>query len=214
MLRLAGRLAMVVSGLTLFACGVTMNIQAGVGLGPWWALHYGVTLYTPLSIGQASMVFGVLMVGASLLLRVRPGPATLMNIFLAGFMTDLLLGWKLVPAGSGGLDSYVLLALGVIVVGLGTAIYVKAGLGAGPRDSFMLGLAALLSGRVGLARNAMDIGVTSLGWLMGAPIGLGTIVFALGTGPAVAFWFKRLRVSVQRRQTLTARPSASSTRTY
>jgi len=100
---------------------------------------------------------------------------------------------------TGGFDSYVLLLGGVVVTGLGTAIYVKGNLGAGPRDSFMLGLAYYLQGRVGLARNAMDIGVTLLGWLMGAPIGIGTLVFAVGLGPSIAFWFRLLRVSVRRR---------------
>lgn len=192
------RLALVVLGLQLFALGMVLTMRAEIGYGPWWLLHYGMTLHLPLTIGQASMLIGLLMVGLSLLLGVRPGLATPLNVLITGLTTDQLLAHELVPRGSGGPDSYLLLGLGLVVAGLGTAIYVKGGLGAGPRDSFMLGLAGYLRGRVGLARNSMEVSVTVLGWLLGAPLGPGTLLFALGLGPCVAFFFGRLGVRVQR----------------
>ena len=192
------RLALVVFGLELFAIGMVLTIRAEIGYGPWWMLHYGMTLHLPMTIGQASMLIGLLMVGLSLLLGVRPGLATPLNVLITGLTTDELLARGLVPRGSGGLESYLLMALGLVVAGLGTAIYVKGGLGAGPRDSFMLGLAGYLRGRVGLARNAMEVTVTLLGWLLGAPLGPGTLIFALGLGPCVGFFFGRLGVRVHR----------------
>lgn len=198
-MRFVGRVALATLGLTIFSLGVTMNIQAGLGLQPWWALHYGLAQLTPLSIGVTSMVVGVLVIGAAWLLGVKPGISTGLNILIVGFATDALLEAGPIPKASSILEGYALAVGGVVTLGFGTAVYVKANLGAGPRDSLMLGLAYYLQGRVGLARNAMDLTVALAGWLMGGPIGIGTLISSFGTGPVVALWFKLLRVEVKRK---------------
>jgi uncharacterized protein len=185
-------------GPLIFGLGIVLNLQANVGLGPWPALSYGTTLHLPISYGQANILIGVVMVAVAWALGVRPGPGTLLNITLPGLAADLVLALGLVPMMSGGLDGYAMLLLSVQVHAVGTAIYVKSGLGAGPRDSVMLGLATFIAGRVGLARNFMDCAATLCGWLLGAPIGLGTVIFALALGPCVAAWFRLFRVKVKR----------------
>ena len=192
------RLALTTLGLLIFSAGIVLNLQANVGQGPWQAFSFGATLHLPLTFGQANTLIGAGMVVVSWLLRVRPGIATAMNIGITGVGSDALLALAIIPKTSGGIDGYLMLMLGVVTCGLGIAVYVKGGLGAGPRDSFMLGLAAHLGGRIAPARTAMDLAAACAGWLLGAPIGPGTLIFALALGPAVGLWFRVLRVPVRK----------------
>jgi uncharacterized membrane protein YczE len=185
-----GRLVLTTIGLAIFACGVVLNLQANAGLSPWQLLHYGITLHTPLSFGQASQLVGVLMVAVSWLAGVRPGLATIMNAVLVGWCTDALLASGLIPLMQSDLTGFAMLVASLAVSGLGIATYIRAGLGAGPRDSFMLALMRLLGRGPAPSRIVMEVGATVCGYLLGGPLGLGTALFAVGLGPAVGFWFK------------------------
>jgi uncharacterized membrane protein YczE len=202
----AGRLVLATAGLAIFACGVVLNLQANAGLSPWQVLHYGITLHTPLSFGQASQVVGVLMVAASWLAGVRPGLATIMNAVLVGWFTDLLLAGGLIPQMQTILTGAAMLVASLAISGLGIATYIRAGLGAGPRDSFMLALMRLLGRGPAPSRIVMEVGATLCGYLLGGPVGLGTALFAVGLGPAIGFWFRVLGVK-PRAASAPARPA-------
>ncbi len=190
-LRVAARVAAVVLGLFLFALGVAFNLRSGLGLGPWDVLHQGISRHTPLSFGQASQAVGALVIAVGLLLRIRPGVSTVLNMVLIGFFVDRILGARIIPsAAPDGLVVQLLVdALGVLLVGLGSGLYIRGGLGAGPRDGLMLGLQALTGQRIAVTRAALEIVVAATGFLLGGTLGIGTLVFALGVGPAVELGF-------------------------
>jgi uncharacterized membrane protein YczE len=176
----------------LFACGIVLNLRSGLGLGPWDVLHQGISLRTPLSFGQASQVIGVLVIGVGLALRVRPGVVTLLNMALIGYFVDRILDSGAIPdATQYGLAVQLAVdLLGVLVVGLGSALYIRANLGADPRDGLMLGLHRLTGWRIALTRGLLELCVAGSGVALGGSLGAGTLIFAIGIGPAVEFGFR------------------------
>src|SRR3712207_5093785 len=206
---LARKVTITALGLFVFSIGMVLNVQADVGLSPWQALHVGMTLHTPLTLGQASQVVGGLMVVVSWVFGVRPGPATLMNAVLVGWDMDLLLTSGLIPRMGPDLGGYAMLVASLAISGFGIAGYIKGGLGAGPRDSFMLALMRLSGRGPSTIRAGIEVGAAVGGFLLGAPLGLGTVLFAVGLGPSVGYWFRLLGVRPPARR---AAPTASEGR--
>jgi uncharacterized membrane protein YczE len=192
------QLTALVVGPLVVATGAVLNIQANVGQGPWQALHVGIALRTPLSVGMATQLVGLLVLAMAWALGVRPGWGTAFNIALVGVYTDLLLWNNLVPSMVDPVAGYAMLVVGAIIAGFGTALYVKAQIGKGPRDGLMVALASRLHLGAGPIRSSMDGLALLIGWLLGAPVGLVTIVFVIVLGTAVTFWFRILGVSVPR----------------
>jgi uncharacterized membrane protein YczE len=187
---------MLVVGLLVFGYGITMTLGSGMGLGPWDVLHQGVSLHTPLSFGQASVITGVVVILIGLCLRVRPGVATVCNMGLVGLFIDFVLANGLMIDVRGGpLVARIALDLaGIAVLGLGSALYIKAAMGAGPRDGLMLALSRISGQRVALVRAALETSVLALGFVLGGTVGIGTVLFAVGIGPAVDWSFQLMGV--------------------
>lgn len=189
--RWAARLAITTIGLFIFSFGIVLNLQSSAGLSPWQALHVGLTLHTPLTFGQASQIVGVVMLAVSWIAGVRPGLATVMNAILVGVFADLMLETTLIPLMEpGSVGGYLMLLLSLAVSGLGIAAYIRGGLGAGPRDSFMLALMRLTGRGPAPVRIVIEVGATVGGWMLGVPPGIGTVLYAFGLGPSVGFWFR------------------------
>ena len=190
--RFVGQLVTIVSGLFLFALGVVLTLRSGLGLGPWDVLHQGISRHTPLTFGQANQVVGIVVIGVGLLLRVRPGLGAVLNMLLIGFFVDRVLAVHVIPlAAPYGLAAQLVMdAGGVLLVGLGSGLYIRAKLGAGPRDGLMLGLHRVTCVRVAVTRAALELTVAVTGFLLGGTVGIGTLVFALGVGPAVELGFR------------------------
>ncbi len=186
------RAAWLVGGLFLCSCGIIAFLESRLGLPPWDVLHQGIAKQTPLSFGLANEVVAIVILFLAWRLGSRPGLGTVANAALIGLFVVLvqplgavqhLASWPL-PA------RIALLALGLGLFGLGTAFYIGAAAGAGPRDSLML-VAALRSGvRIGGARAALEGTVLLVGLALGGTVGVGTLLFALLIGPAVegSFW--------------------------
>lgn len=194
------RLVLLMVGLFLFGLSVVIILKAGLGLGSWDVFHKGLSLHTPLTFGQAGQVTGLAIIVISLFLGIKPGLGTLANMFFIGFWIDVMNNSGLVPeAAPFGLFAQLLwVALGLLVVGLGSGLYIKAGLGAGPRDSFMLALVKRTGWRVSICRAIIEVTVCTVGWLMGGTVGIATLIVAFGIGPAVELGFKICRVKVVR----------------
>lgn len=196
------RLGLLVGGLFLFALGIVLTLQSGLGLGPWDVLHQGLSKRLPLTFGQSGILVGAVLLTLVVLLHERPGLGTIANIVLIGLFIDLILWTGLVvDLADAALVTRVLMdIIGVVSVGLGSALYIKAGLGAGPRDSLMLALHRITGRRIGLVRTGIELSVLLLGWALGGTVGVGTAIFALGIGPAVELGFKLFGVSGYRKQ--------------
>src|SRR6266536_2555238 len=133
-----------VAGLWLFAAGVVLGLRSRLGVGPWDVLHDGIRHVTPLSFGVATILVGVVLLVAGALAGVRPGPGTLVNMVLIGIFSDAMLATGIgADLGARGLPMRLAaVVVGVLLVALGSALYIGAGLGSGPRDSLMLAFAA------------------------------------------------------------------------
>lgn len=175
------------AGLWLFAGGIALMVRARLGVSSWDVLHDAVRLHTPLSFGAAVIAISVLVLSASYFLGVRPGPGTIANVVLVGAFVDaLLFTGALADLGSAGLPARLSgLVVGVIALAFGTALYISAGLGAGPRDSLMIAAANRLGISTGAARALIEGTVLVVGALLGGALGVGTAVFAVLIGPAI-----------------------------
>ena len=184
--------ASLVFGLFLFALGIVFLLESGLGLSPWDVLAQGISDHTPLSFGTASIVIGVCVLAVAWALGARIGPGTVANAVLIGLMIDGL-------TSIGAIDSLsdttlavrvVLMVGGITIIGIGSGFYIGAGMGAGPRDSLMLVTARRLGVRIGVTRAILEIAAALTGFALGGTVGVGTVAFAFGIGPAVelSFW--------------------------
>lgn len=194
------RIVTLLAGLVCFSFGIVLTLHSGLGLGPWDVLHQGLARHFPMSFGAASILVGFVVLASAWALGQRPGVGTVLNMLLVGAFIDLINWTGILPSFGDRHWAVRLLVdmLGVALVGLGSAWYIKARLGAGPRDGLMLVLARQAGGRVAAARAALELSVLLVGYLLGGTVGIGTLVFAFGAGPAVGLSFRLLRVPVAR----------------
>ncbi|MFE6304449.1 YitT family protein [Nocardiopsis sp. NPDC057823] len=178
------------AGLALFGLGVALMVRADLGMSSWDVLHQGLAHRTGLPLGGVVIGVGALVLLLWLPLRQRPGPGTVANVLLVGPAVEVSLA--LLPDPQSLLWRWALLAAGVVLTAAATALYVGAGLGPGPRDGLMTGLAARgLS--IARARTAIELSVLVLGWLFGGSVGVGTVLFALAVGPLTQAFLSVLR---------------------
>lgn len=192
--RVPARLLQFVVGVALCAVAVWASVQAGLGVSPWDTLHGGLSAQLGVSFGAAVTGVGLLVLVVSWTLGVRPGVGTLVNILVIGWSLDALLATPWLDGLREGPIAVraLVLAASVVVLGVGGALYIGAGLGAGPRDSLMV--ACHRRGLpIGASRCAIELTVVFVGWLLGGPVGVGTLVLALATGPVMQVAFRLLR---------------------
>ncbi|UBV41858.1 membrane protein [Deinococcus taeanensis] len=206
--RLGPRLALLVTGLTLYGLSLRLMLNAHVGVAPWEVLHVGITRWAPLSVGAVSILTGVVIVAfTALRLQERLGLGTLLNVLLIGAFLDLFA--TVVPEPAALPLRWAQFLAGVALLGLATGAYVGAGLGAGPRDGLTLALRRVTGWPVPRIRTGVEVAVLLAGWALGGPIGWGTLVFALTVGPAMG-WGLRLFQPLQRRLNRSARAAEAA----
>ena len=171
-------------GLALFGVGEAMLVVAGVGVSPWTVLAEGVSKTTALSIGWAALVLSGLVLLLWIPLRQSPGVGTLCNAMIISAMLEGALPY--LPKPDAFWAGLVMAALGILVIGIGSGLYLIANCGPGPRDGLMTGLQARTGWPVAWIRGAIEVTVVTLGFALGGTVGVGTLMFALGVGPAVA----------------------------
>ncbi len=174
------RLIQLYAGLVLFGVSAAMLLIARLGLDPWDVLHQGLSRQLGLAVGTWTIIVGACVMALWIPLRQRPGFGTISNVVVVGLVIDLFL--ELVPPVHGLGARYAVMVSGVLLNGIATGAYIGAGLGPGPRDGLMVGLAA--SGRsIRVVRTCIEVTVLGTGWLLGGTVGIGTVVYALCIGP-------------------------------
>ncbi|WP_243716008.1 YczE/YyaS/YitT family protein [Actinomadura darangshiensis] len=177
---MARRLVQLYVGLALYGLGIALQVSSGLGNDPWDVFHQGLSRRLGLSIGAWIIIAGVLVMLAWIPLRQRPGIGTISNVVLVGVFADLFL-WLLPDPGALA-ARWAYLVAAVLVGGFATGCYIGAGLGPGPRDGLMTGLAA--RGRsIRVVRTAIELTVLAAGWLLGGTVGIGTLLYAVAIGP-------------------------------
>lgn len=176
--------AMLVIGLTLFGLGEALLVAADAGVSPWTVLAQGLMIQTGGSIGQTTFAISAFVLLMWIPLKRRPGIGTVLNAVIIAAVLEYLLPYLPQPQS---LWLGVPMALaGVLITGLGGAIYLIANLGPGPRDGLMTGLQEITGRPIAHVRGALEVSVVLVGWLLGGTVGIGTVLFAFGIGPAVA----------------------------
>jgi uncharacterized protein len=186
------RSASLVFGLFLFALGIVFLLESELGLSPWDVLAQGIADKTSLSFGTANIAVAVAVLAVAWALGARIGPGTVANAVLIGLFVDGLMAIDAIDALSDTsvASRILLMVVGILIIGIGTGFYIGAGMGAGPRDSLMLVTARRLNVRIGVTRATIEVAVTLVGFSLGGTVGIGTLAFAFGIGPAVelSFW--------------------------
>ena len=172
-------------GLTLFGLGEGLLIVSFTGASPWSVLAQGISLNINLSIGTITLLISIAVLVLWIPLGLKPGMGTIFNALIIAFMIDLCI--KFVPTPSNYTNQILLAVLSVLAVGIGGGIYLISNLGAGPRDGLMIGLQKLTKLPIAAVRGTLEISVVSIGWYLGGTVGIGTLLFAFGIGPCVAF---------------------------
>lgn len=207
--QLTARLARCLVGLTLFGVGIALIIDSDLGNGPWDVFHQGVADLLGVSIGIVIIATGAALMLLWIPLRVRPGIGTVLNAIQIGVVVDVAL--PLLPETERIVPRTGYLAVGILLMGIGTGLYIGSGLGPGPRDGLMTGLAAR-GWKVSIARTAIEITVLLVGFALGGTVGVGTAVFALSIGPLVQWTLPRLdmRTAPERRSPAQTASAAAS----
>ena len=190
--RLGRRLLALYLGLVLFGVSVALLVVSGLGLDSWDVFHQGLAQRTGLGLGSIVILVGAIVLALWIPLRERPGIGTVSNVILVGLALDgallflpepSLLGWQVL-----------FMVAGIVLNAVATALYIGAGLGPGPRDGLMTGLAKR-GYSIRLVRTSIEVVVLGAGWLLGGTVGIGTVLYAITIGPLVHFLLPRLSVA-------------------
>lgn len=178
--RPARRLIQLYLGLILYGGSCAMMVQARLGLDPWDVLHQGLSRQLGLAIGTWAILVGVGVLLLWIPLRQLPGLGTVSNVVVIGLVMNVVL--DVLPETDRIPLRVLLLVGGVVLNGMATGCYIGAGLGPGPRDGLMTGIAAR-GHSIRIVRTGIELSVLATGWLLGGTVGVGTVVYALGIGP-------------------------------
>ena len=178
------RLLILIFGLTIFGLGDAFLIMSTLGNSPWTVLAEGISLNTPLNIGESTFIISLFILLLWIPLRQKPGFGTLANIVVIA--TAIELGLHVIPSTENLSLQLFYIFFGIALVGFGSALYITCGLGTGPRDGLMTGLHYKTGVRVGRVRLGIEIIALSVGALLGGSLGIGTALFALLIGQSVA----------------------------
>lgn len=180
-------------GFLLFGLAITLMIRGNIGTSAWAVLEVALASRLGISVGTMTVTMGFIVLTGALLMREQLGWGTLANILSIGPWEDLWL--SIVPSVNDNLPLQVgMLLAAIFLMGLASAIYIGVDAGAGPRDSMMLAIKRTTGISIRVARGIIEVSVVTLGWLLGGPAGIGTVIYALLVGPSVQFGFKIFNV--------------------
>ena len=187
------RFTSLILGLFLFALGIVMTMNANLGYAPWDVFHKGMSNILGMSIGNASILLGLFICVIVALAGEKLGMGTLLNMILIGLFLDWIIALGVIPLMSGFPAGVVMMTAGLFVISFGSYFYMGSGFGAGPRDSLMVVLERKTGLPVGVCRALLESSAVLFGWLMGGPVGLGTVLAAFGIGFCIQTTFSLLK---------------------
>ena len=182
--------ASILLGNALFALGIVSFLHADLGMNTWAVLDVGIVMHTDLTLGQSTQLTGLIALLLAWILGFPPGFATITSVYFMGYFVDIVLLYGLLPRQANPIEQGALLLTGIALFGAGTFFHVSPKLGAGPRDSLMMGLLQKLDRPVSQIRLGLELLVLTLGYLLGGPVGIGTIISAILVGYAVELAFR------------------------
>jgi uncharacterized membrane protein YczE len=191
--QLRRRLPRLLVGILVLSFGISLMLVAELGVSPYDVLHQGLADVTGLSFGTVVVLLGLLILVAWIPLGQRFGLGTIINTLTVGFIVDGFL--EIVPVPTDDALRWVMLLAGIVITSFGMAFYIGAGLGPGPRDGLMTGIAAK-GYRLWIVRTVLELTALGIGWVLGGDVGVGTVLFAFAIGPLGHWFLARLRLGV------------------
>jgi uncharacterized protein len=177
-------------GFFLFAVAILLALYSKLGMSPWDVFHMGIVKHSNFSFGQTTQIVGFCVILFSIFLGVIPGIGSVLNMMFIGVFIDLINNTEILKTPGSMLGKILMLLSAILIMGIATYFYLKAELGAGPRDGLMEGLVKKLNRPVWLIRGSIEITVLIIGFFLGGPVGIGTLLLAVAIGPSVEFAFK------------------------
>ncbi|MGH8498141.1 MAG: YczE/YyaS/YitT family protein [Methylococcales bacterium] len=180
-------------GFVLFGIAIALMIRSNLGTTPWAVLELALSQYTNIRPGRMSILVGFVVLLGALALREKIGWGTLTNILFIGLWEDMFLAY-IPPVNDQPIIQSAMLFATILIMGFASAIYIGVDAGAGPRDSLMLAVHRTTKLSIRHGRAIIETIVVAVGWLLGGPLGVGTVIFAVLIGPAVQWAFELLKV--------------------
>ncbi len=184
------KLVRLMFGLFLCSAGLLSALHSRLGASPWDTFQVGLASRTGLSLGRVSQIVGAAIILIDIAIGQVPGRGTVLNMYFVGYFIDLIERHSLIPDVQSLFGRIGMLLCGIFLVSWGTFLYISAGWGAGPRDSLMLGLSRLFSTEVWKARTVLEVCVATAGLVLGAKLGVGTVMLAVLVGPGVQIAYR------------------------
>lgn len=167
-------------GLMIYGLGVALTVDAAIGIAPWDVLAQGISLQTRLSFGVSTVVVSAIVLLLWIPLGVKPGLGTISNAILVGLFADVALHYLTTPEPYW--QKLAMFFLGMLVISFATGMYISSGMGKGPRDGLMFGVAQRAKIPFWISRSSIELVVVSAGFILGGQVREGTLLFALGIG--------------------------------
>lgn len=186
------------TGLFLYAVGIVFTINANLGLSPWDIFHQGVSKLSGITMGQASIVVGLVIVVIDWTLGEKVGIGTISNMLFIGIFMDILMLNHLIPVFQNIIARLIMIFLGMFIIGIASFFYIGAGLGSGPRDGLMVALTKRTKKSVRFIRNCIEATALIIGYFLGGSLGIGTLIMVFGGGYFVQFAFKIFKFDVRK----------------
>ena len=185
-------------GFICCAFGTVMAIQSNLGLSPWDVFHQGLSNITGLTIGQASIIVGLIVVTTTLLLKLEIGLGTIANMIIIGFFIDLIIYIDIIPLSSTLFSGVLMLIGSLVMMAIGSYFYISCKMGCGPRDGLMVALVRITGKSVGLIRFIIELSVLVVGSMLGGKVGIGTLITVISVGPCVQLVLKIFKFDVKK----------------
>lgn len=186
---LTRRILQLMVGLFAYGIGIAFLVRSALGAAPWDVLTQGISHHVPLSFGTITVILSGIVLLLWIPIRQRPGIGTVLNAFMVGPAADV--GLAVIPKVDQLWIRFGYIAIGILVIGLATGLYIGSRFGPGPRDGLMTGLHKVTGRPIWVVRAALELTVVAVGWLLGGTVGVGTLAFAVLIGP-VCQWFMRV----------------------
>lgn len=188
----------VVSGIIICALGIVAILNADLGLSPWDVLNQGINKQIGITLGQANIAVGIIVILIGIYFKQPIGSGTIINVTLVGTFVDIFMYLDFLPWGDTVLKQILLFTFGIIIFSLGSYMYISGGCGCGPRDGLMVVFTKMTGLPVGTIRLCMEVFALTTGFFLGGKVGIGTAVFSLGAGYIIQFFFKIFKDDVKK----------------
>ena len=184
-------------GFLLCACGTVKPLNSNLRVRPWDVFHQGLTKVTGLTMGQASIAVGVVIIIATSLLGLRVGLGTIANMIVIGCFIDIIMYIKIIPVCNNLFTGIIMLIGSLFASAIGSYLYIGCEMGCGPRDGLMMALVKITGKSISLIRFFIEMGALIIGWILGGFVGVGTLVTAFGIGYCVQIIYKVFKSDVK-----------------